>query len=309
MCYVASPQRINISSKTFYILKCDENCFSVIKSKKNNNRITDTLINTIICNMDITDICEDDNVTYKTCPENKKFNFKPSKKSNQKLEANDIKYIGSYVSRLLEIYASKAYYERELIYYKDCIEKIQDIIARKDQLLCIQYRNKDKKRLIYPYKVLTDEWSSYNYLIGTEITDAKSKDQERLVDLRIAYISEYQAIKKRSEHPELRFTNTEIDEKIFSSGVQFVSAEPIEIKVKFTEKGKDMYDHMVFMRPTISEMPASNTPDIYTFNCTPAQASYYFFKFGADVEIISPEKLRKEFADKYRNALSLYKDC
>ena len=29
----------------------------------------------------------------------------------------------------------------------------------------------------------------------------------------------------------------------------------------------------------------------------------------ADVEIISPEKLRKEFADKYRNALSLYKDC
>lgn len=306
MSYVASPQRINISSKTFYILKCDENCFSVIKSKKNNNRITDTLINTIICNMDITDICEDDNHTYKTCPENKKFNFKPSKKSNQKLEANEINYIGPYVSKLLEIYASKAYYERELIYYKDCIEKIQDIIARKDQLLCIQYRNKVKKRLIYPYKVLTDEWSSYNYLIGTEITDAKSKEECKLVDLRIAYISEYQAIKKRPEHPELRFTNTEIDEKIFSSGVQFVSAEPIEIKVRFTEKGKDMYDHMVFMRPAISEMPDSNTPDIYTFKCTPAQASYYFFKFGADVEIISPEKLRREFADKYRKACRIY---
>lgn len=111
MGYVASPQRINISSKTFYILKCDENCFSVIKSKKNNNRITDTLINTIICNMDITDICEDDNVTYKTCPENKKFNFKPSKKSNQKLEANDIKYIGlmsvDYLRYMLQKHITK----------------------------------------------------------------------------------------------------------------------------------------------------------------------------------------------------------
>lgn len=310
MGYVASPTRINISSKTFYTLKCDENCFSMNKSNANINRISDTLINTIVQNMDISDIKEDPVTTYNTCRYNKKFNSKLNKAIDSKLDKYRVLNKGIYVSRLLEIYAEKAYYERELIYYAKYIEKIKDVSAR-GNLLSIRYRDNEKFNLIYPFDIRTDEWSSYNYLIGTDITDANTAEEGKLINMRIAYISECEPVTYKPKFPKCKFSPREIEERIVASGVQFVSAEPEEIKVRLPAgkgKGKDMYDHMVFMRPPISEMPSSSEPDVYTFKCTVTQARYYFFKFGAEIEIIKPESLRQAFFDAYKAAYHLYED-
>ena len=46
--------------------------------------------------------------------------------------------------------------------------------------------------------------------------------------------------------------------------------------------------------------------DVYIFNCTKAQAEFYFFKFGSDAEILSPVDLRDKFALMYKDAAAVY---
>ena len=212
------------------------------------------------------------------------------------------------MSSLLETYANCAYYMREQLYFAECIEKINDIMAR-GNLISVRYRNDEKEMLIYPYDVRTDEWSSYNYLIGTDITDTDHSGKGKLVNLRISYISSYKAVPLKSSHPPRCYSQDEIEERIAACGIQFIDEEPATIKVRLPKgqgNGKDMYDHMVFMRPVISEMPVDPDDDIYTFRCTEKQAEYYFFKFGAKVEIIEPESLRNLFLSSYKEAYTLY---
>lgn len=306
--YESIKARINISRKAFYTLKCDENCFIVNKLSRNSKRISDTFISTIVNNSDLSKYPEQP-LAYNTSAENIKFDYKPNKEADWILSSSSINYRGTYVSMLLEKYAQKAYFEREQVYFKKIIEEITNSMSR-NNLLKIIYRNNTK--IILPFDIRTDEWSSYNYLIGVDLTDAESKSEGKLVNLRISYISNCRQIEKITIAFECDLSNddkNEIEEKISSRGVQFVSEEPIEIKIRFTEKGKDMYDHMVFMRPQISEMPSPDEPDIYTFKCTATQARFYFFKFGADVEIISPiDPLRIDFLEQYKAAYLLYEN-
>lgn len=301
MSYEPITERIKISCEAFRILKCDESCFDVIRENKKPDRICDTLTNTIIKNMDKKDLpkINGTGTSYNKNKDTQKFSFKLQKVANERLVMLGISYKGEYVSQILEIYAKKAYYERERIFYKECIEKAE---AARDggKLLEIRYRETKTTKRIYPFDIRVDEWSSYNYLIGSEIIDA---DSCKLVDLRIAYISDYELANPEPGDPKCPFSISNIESKILKCGVQFVSEEPIEIKVKLTERGKDMYDHMVFMRPVIT---SADAPD-YTFNCSEKQARYYFFKFGKEAEIIEPEKLRNEFRADYEAAAELYK--
>lgn len=298
MSYEPITERINISREAFRILKCDESCFDVIRDNKNPDRICDTLTNTIIKNMDKRDLpkINETGTSYNKNKDTQKFSFKLQKAANDRLDKSGVSYKGEYVSRILEIYAKKAYYERERIFYKECIEKAE---AARDggKLLELRYRGTTKR--VYPFDIRVDEWSSYNYLIGTEITD----DGRKIIDLRIAYISDYELANSEA-NARSPFPRAEIERKISECGVQFISEEPVTIKVKLTEPGKDMYNHMVFMRPVITSADAS---DIYTFKCSEKQARYYFFKFGKEAEIIEPEKLRNEFRADYEAAAELYK--
>lgn len=303
--YVPTKVRIAISRKAFYTLKCDENCFITDRPVKNKKRISDTFINNIINNIDLTMYPEPQN-SYNKSDEAIRFDYKPNKESDKTLSYNKINYRGTYVSMLLEEYAKKAYFEREQIFFKRTIEDIENIILG-NNLLILDYRSQTK--LILPLDIRTDEWSSYNYLIGLDLTDAKSKTEAKLVNLRISYISYYHQkdIKAVSLKCDLSPNErNEIEERIIARGVQFVHDDPIEVTVKFTDEGKNMYDHMVFMRPQINEI-IDEEQLIYKFKCTATQARFYFFKFGADAEIISPKELRDEFLDRYKEACLLYK--
>ena len=76
---------------------------------------------------------------------------------------------------------------------------------------------------------------------------------------------------------------------------------PVEISDSDWEKIYSRLDHM---RPAfIKEKTNGNE---YVFNCTERQAENYFFKFGEDAEIISPESLRLWFKDMYKSASMIY---
>ncbi len=162
--------------------------------------------------------------------------------------------------------------------------------------------------LIAPYGILTDEWSSYNYLIGTVFPYGKANDTKGYIDnRRISFISWCEVIPPKNINPEYEpIPDEEIRKRISASGIQFVRSQPVEIKVRLTSAGKYLYDHVIYLRPNIYGEPTESEPDIYTFFCTEKQAEYYFFKFGADAEIISPDSLRYTFKSKFEKAQELY---
>lgn len=296
MSYDPTTVKLCIAGKTFHILKCDESCFSRNRFKASSKKVSDTMINMVIRNIDLSE--------YTTTIEKSnaiKFNCKLNKATAERLSECPNK--SAFISKQLEKYASLPFFERERIFYKDIIEKI--LLAKSNGNMVLVKANGGKKVLIAPYDILTDEWTSYNYLIGTAFTDKGASITNR----RISFISSCEVIGSKYIDPENKpFSDVEIRERILKSGIQFVSSCPEEIKVRLTPKGKYLYDHMIHVRPNIFSIPTESDPEVYTFFCTTAQAEYYFFKFGAEAEIISPISLRKHFISKFKKAYNLYSD-
>ena len=97
----------------------------------------------------------------------------------------------------------------------------------------------------------------------------------------------------------------QLAQTVVSRGVQFMSSEEEEIQVRLTSGGKVKYQRQVHLRPTLVKRTGPKE-DIFVFRCTAAQAEFYFFKFGADAEVIQPLRLREKFITLHRNALKIY---
>ena len=68
--------------------------------------------------------------------------------------------------------------------------------------------------------------------------------------------------------------------------------------------GKQSYQKRLYSRP--KKLESFSTDDIYVFDCTQLQAYNYFFSFGSEVEIISPDELRNKFQEELKKALKQY---
>ena len=100
-------------------------------------------------------------------------------------------------------------------------------------------------------------------------------------------------------------------EKIALRGVQFLIGEEKDIIVKMNDSGKEKYNRLRHLRPKYIEIKENDEDNDeyrheYKFNCTEAQAEFYFLKFGKDAKIISPESLRDKFKKSYKEAFELY---
>jgi len=209
-----------------------------------------------------------------------------------------------YLRIVIEEYARLPHIKREQIYYKNRYQVIQNAINNKLQLqICVFSGKEAKVYHILPYKIMEDPLSTTSYLVGYAYL--KSEEKSRMVpcSFRISTIKDYRLEKSRSGHITLDKI-TLLEKKIESEGVQFLSSDNIDIKVKFTEHGLKSFEHQLNLRP----IPITREGNIYTFHCSIVQARYYFFKFGRHAEILSPEFLRKEFKKKYQEAYKMYTD-
>ena len=69
-----------------------------------------------------------------------------------------------------------------------------------------------------------------------------------------------------------------------------------------------MYDTITHLRPPFNECVSNGDCWILTFSCTQMQADYYFFKFGAEAEVLTPTSLRNDFRKKYALANAQYSE-
>lgn len=213
--------------------------------------------------------------------------------------------IGRYIKAVLEEYAERPYVERERIYYKDAIvNKVPSAEAPKKMLKLTLISS----HILYmkPIGLFQDPYLMYNYLAGMTSLQV-SGGSWRPSALRLASIKECRQL----EHPAFLSSDKvrEIEKTIQKNGVQYLpdSQQALRIVVRFTPKGERDYQKMLHLRPKYIEKVE---PLTYIFDCTRFQAETYFFKFGADAQVLEPKSLAEEFLQKYRSAVQLYeKGC
>ncbi|NBI17009.1 WYL domain-containing protein [Neglecta sp. X4] len=209
-----------------------------------------------------------------------------------------------YIKAVFEEYARLHYVQRELIYFTPYVQEIEQAIKGEYQLkITTGY---DRKYSIYPYKILCDPLATANYLVGYSKRNNCLDDTERPCSFRISALKSIagetgkSAFLKKEKWKQLR-------DDISLRGVQFLSCVEEKITVKLTEEGVQKYRRQIHLRPKLETPKEEIKVDTdLVFSCTEAQAEFYFFKFGRDVEIVQPKRLRERFISLYREALKKY---
>ncbi|MBE6069685.1 MAG: WYL domain-containing protein [Clostridium lundense] len=217
---------------------------------------------------------------------------------------------GKFYKAVIEEYARKTYYEREGILLRCLIGEIQTCIDSQQLIIVTINGTKRNRYEVRPYSICHDAGHNYHYLIGYSRKAGTAYD-ERPVSFRISRI---QAV-KQSHARSGKITKPqkdEIERKLKTEGVQFLLQDAEDICIKLSAPGKKLYEATAHLRPLFTQRTkCEDNRWLYTFNCTQLQAEFYFFKFGADAEIIQPSDLREKFKDKYKKAVEQYlqSDC
>ena len=147
---------------------------------------------------------------------------------------------------------------------------------------------------------------SYNYLVGVSenIFDNNTIGEKIISSIRISFIDKITMCKSLNGFIS-KDKKIEIEKELLSKLPQFMAGDIINVKIKFTKKGYEQYNRLLYLRPNhYSKVEGEDLT--YIFECTEVQAINYFLKFGRDVEVIEPKSLRNKFINRYKSALAVY---
>lgn len=206
-----------------------------------------------------------------------------------------------YIKSVIEEYTRLPYIERELVYFQESIDLIQSAIDMKRQLHV--ETDTGNAYSVYPYQILCDSLSTTNYLTGYSQPYDSLEKKKHPCSFKISALNRIRV--ERSKSAFLKNVEKQFLEQIIKThGVQFMVENTVEeVKVKLTNIGVYKYQRLTHLRPLLID---KQEDDVFVFKCTSAQAEFYFFKFGADAEIISPIELRDKFRSMYQSALTTY---
>lgn len=216
-------------------------------------------------------------------------------------ESNYYQTAGLYLRAIFIEYSNLPFFERELIFYKKTIELIKQAINEKCMLV-IETKNRDYPVRCAPYDIVRDQSDTFHYLIAFELTKTettciiRSYRISRLSSVKIRFLERSFITAKLKKQAEVLKAKQD---------VSFFSDFLIDVDVRLTEKGYKKYIEQIRQRPNITAT-IDKEQHIYRFKCSYTQALYYFYKFGEDVEIISPSSLRQKFAKSHKNASDIY---
>lgn len=210
---------------------------------------------------------------------------------------------GQYIRSVIEEYCSLPFIQRERIYRKEIYRIIEDACEKKNVLkLSANYYGECCQFYVCPYKIVPDAFHTQSYLVCYS-RKAGEKEQDKIVaSFSMARINLPTRL-DRSFYLN-RQEISEIENRILNASPAYLIGKPEQIHVRLTDKGKQTYRTKLFSRP--EKIEKLSTDDEYVFDCTPLQIFNYFFSFGADAEIISPEYLRNRFKARHAQALALY---
>lgn len=216
-------------------------------------------------------------------------------------------YFSRYLKAVVEEYCSLPLFRREEIYFHEFIETIESAIASA-RMIRVEMANPltgHDTWDIRPFGIYPNESHLYHYLIGKSVEAGGLRRDEKIASIRLCRIRKLTVLSKKTSRSGMLSAaeKKEIRQKINSNTVAFLIGEEEEIVVRLSKIGEKMYKNTLFLRPAMHKTDESGC---HHFQCTRMQARQYFIRFGAEAEIISPADLRKEFADMYTKAASVY---
>lgn len=237
--------------------------------------------------------------------------FTPNAKCKAKLDEipDQQNYLGDYLSKILNEYASLPYSEREKIY---CYEVWRSINHKIKKGIPFIYQDGSTQEYLLPYKILTSIIAPYNYvLFKTWHPNNKKNHKPTLSCKRLLKINKHNI--KNFEPDSDEYIITAEDKKLYEGrlkekDVMFIPQRSREAKVKLSEKGVSTYNSRIHMRPICTNIEdcQDGSGKIYTFNCSESQLEFYFFTFGNEAKVLKPERIRKRIQMRYEQALKLY---
>lgn len=214
--------------------------------------------------------------------------------------------IGLYLKAIYEEYAANPLYKREQIFFEDNMRKINSAIASENKLKIslVKVNGKQKKFYVSPYCITQDKTNSFNYLVGfsEEINANGETSPKQVACFRISRIEKLDIMKSMGAHIS-KENATAFNKQLTERGPQYMLKDITDIKVRFSEKGLESLKYQQYMRP---QSYTKIDKYKYVFHCTELHAYNYFFKFGKDVEILSPQNLREKFIKNYTAAIKVY---
>ena len=202
---------------------------------------------------------------------------------------NKIETEAEYWRNIFFTYINNLRYKREEILFEKNFKNIEQALKDGNKIK-IKYHN--CIRLINPYFVKVSDSESRSYLF---CYCEKNNDYR---NYRISEIEEIWFTNKKIEVKDKKY----IDE-VYKNFDPFLSYKN-RVKVRFTEKGLDLYEKVLTNRPKLLNIENN----IYTFECDNKLAMVYFAQFFSLIEILEPQELRKKLQNELENTLKIYKN-
>lgn len=212
-------------------------------------------------------------------------------------------YLEPYLNHILEDYATKDLFERELIITHDRILELNAYIKDEEWINLFWDKGTDR---VFPYMILPDKMRTHAYLACYKLNPDESKFP---ISYRISALPAEIKIAYGYNPDVTQAEKDALDDMIRERRVDFLAGEAVDIIVQMTEKGFRNYIRTSRLRPDIvtEEKATKKGWRAYIFHCTELQAEYYFSRLGGEVEILAPISLRKRFKELHQQAASLYK--
>ena len=242
----------------------------------------------------------------------------------------------AYYTYMIKKYIYLPQEKRERVFYREIFNDLNDCISLKEIIKIRRIISKgafnrgqdgedeitetDSVVTMLPYKIIYSKDSGHFYIAGFKLMQGDDglfdclglysipiykilpynpdrnfyRVKRAAVNSRSSIIRDYDALIQKMEN------------RLNSDGILYISDPINNVKVRLTEKGIEMMLGRDKYRPYNIE-PDVNDKHIITFDATRFQTFQFFFKFGADAEVLEPKEYREFFCEKYFEALNVYR--
>ncbi len=202
---------------------------------------------------------------------------------------NKVEIEAEYWRNIFFTYINNLRYKREEILFENKFKDIREGI-KAEKKIKIKYHK--YIRLVNPYFIKVSDSENRSYLFCY---------CEKNNDYRNYRISEIEEIWLTNEKNEIR--DKKYIDDVRKNFDPFLSYKN-RVKVKFTEKGIELYEKVLANRPRLIE----EKDGIYTFECDNKLAMIYFAQFYSKVKILEPEELKTILKKELKKTIEIYED-
>ena len=202
---------------------------------------------------------------------------------------NKVEIEAEYWRNIFFTYINNLRYKREEILFENKFKDIRGAI-KTEKKIKIKYHK--YIRLVNPYFIKVSDSENRSYLFCY---------CEKNNDYRNYRISEIEEIWLTNEKNEIR--DKKYIDDVRKNFDPFLSYKN-RVKVKFTEKGIELYEKVLANRPRLIE----EKDGIYTFECDNKLAMIYFAQFYSKVKILEPEELKTILKKELKKTIEIYED-